>query len=370
MRVLILISTAFTILVSGFLFKDELIDIVKPELTIVDVADLGIHSTVIVQTNTIIPEERRAAGQAGILGSGTGVIIKTEGDEAWIITNRHVIDNVIKVPTKLKLEVTIAGRPWTYPASLVGYDSIVDVAVLKIKKQDREEWNAISFSEDTFDIVEGESVVSVGHGAGLFWSVTSGIISGTDRFMVEKYNFLLQHDAVINQGNSGGAVFNMNGEIVCINELLLSPGASSGNAAWNGISLCIPSWQAKRSVDQILEKGFVTYPEYDFGIDMISTPKEVQDIEDITKKEGRLYTVITNVPEDSKAQRIGLKEGDIIVSLNNQRVVTMLHFIKLVLQHEANEKVKIKVLRNGEYLTFDYVLGVLKIPGQSVIEIK
>jgi len=329
---------------------------------VVDLADKIILSTVIVSTDTIDEKYKQEAASRGLLGQGTGFFIEVTDTHAWVLTNHHVIESYIKLGSNLlKLKVKAAGRPWGYDAELVGIDKVTDLAILKIAKKDNEEWTALKWGDTWEDAIEyGQAVLTVGHGLGQYWSVSKGVITGKDRITNAPFNFMIQHDAMINQGHSGGPLVNNKGEVIGVNTMLLSPGKS-----WSGVSLAVVGWQAQRSIDQIMKKGFVTYPEYDFTIDLV-TLEEAQKQDEFNKGDvkKRSYIKIAEVPKDGKAEEAGFKDNDIILKVDSNRAHHVVIWLENILGKEADEVIAITVLRDfNQIIVLNYKLNRLDIKG-------
>jgi len=329
---------------------------------VVDLADKIIDSTVIVNIDTVDEKDKQEAARSGVLGHGTGFFIKVTDTHAWVLTNHHVIENYIKLGSELlKIQIKPAGRPWAYDAELIGIDKVTDLAVLKIAKKDNENWTALKWGDTWEDAIEyGQAVLTVGHGLGQFWSVSRGVITGKDRITNAPFNFMIQHDAMINQGHSGGPLVNNNGEVIGVNTLLLSPGKS-----WSGVSLAVVGWQAQRSIEQIMEKGFVTYPEYDFTIDLV-TLEEAQKQDEFNKGDvkKRSYIKIVDVPEDSESWKSGIRPNDIILKVGTNRAHHVVMWLENILNSSEDEVITITLLRDFEKeITVLYKLNRLDIDG-------
>jgi S1-C subfamily serine protease len=322
-------------------------------------------STVVVTVTTIDPEQERIATAAGQTGSGTGFFVKVDDEHAWIVTNHHVIESYRNFPMHLKIEVLAANRPWTYSAELVGSDPMSDIAVIKIKKMDMEtDWKALEWAdEDSY--LEGERVLTVGHGLNLQWTVTTGIISALDRIQFQPLQFMIQHDAVINQGNSGGALVNYSGKVVGVNSLILSPTIVVGpmRKGWDGVSLAVNGWQAERAVNSIIETGEVVYPRFDGFKIVVPTIEEAQHVHKQMGKKHRSYAKIVEVDETKEAYKNGMRDGDIMTQVNGKDVWGLLHFIKACMRHQPGDVIKITLLRGEELITMDYTL--LLFPGEE-----
>jgi putative serine protease PepD len=329
---------------------------------VVDLADKIIDSTVIVSTDTVDEKNKQEAARSGVIGHGTGFFIKVTDTHAWVLTNHHVIESYIKLGSDLlKIQVKAAGRPWTYDAELVGIDKLTDLAVLKIAKKDNEDWVSLKWGDTWENAIEyGQAVLTVGHGLGQYWSVSRGVITGKDRITNAPFNFMIQHDAMINQGHSGGPLVNNNGEVIGVNTLLLSPGKS-----WSGVSLAVVGWQAQRSIGQIMEKGFVTYPEYDFTIDLV-TLEEAQKQDEFNKGDvkKRSYLKIAEVPKGGKAEKAGFKDNDIILKVGKNRAHHVVIWLENILGKRVNEVITITILRDfNQIVLLNYQLDRLDVKG-------
>jgi len=272
-------------------------------------------------------------------GIGTGFFIN---DEGYIVTNAHVV----KGATTLK--IFYWDSPLEYgDAEIVGIDEIADIAVVKINPEGPTkfvEWG------DSDKLEMGSDVIAIGHGLSMPWAVTKGIISYVDRSPDKSKPMITynQSDTVINQGNSGGPLFDMCGKVVGVNTLLFSRTGS-----FSGVGFSIPSNLAKRSVDQIIEKGYTTYPAIGIQMKVVSTLEERKHLLSI----GIESVVKVDKPsEGGAAELAGLKSGDILVEVGGHEIVGSLDIIKQLWYNEIGDILKVKVYRDGEFMTFDVKL--------------
>lgn len=276
-------------------------------------------------------------------GVGTGFFIN---DNGYIVTNAHVVKNASS------LRIYYWESPLEYSeAEIVGVDEIADIAVIRINPEGPTKFVKWGDSEK---LEIGEDVIAIGHGLSMPWAVTKGIISYKDRRPdttkpMITYN---QSDTVINQGNSGGPLFNMCGEVIGVNTLLFSRTGS-----FSGVGFSVPSDLAKRSVDQIIEKGYVTYPAIGIHMKAVETLEERQELLD---KGISSVVKVDKTPEDGAAFVAGLKSDDVIVSVGGEEVIGSLDIIKQLWYNDIGDTLKVKVYRDGKFITFDVKLKEFK----------
>ncbi|WP_138379417.1 DegQ family serine endoprotease [Luteithermobacter gelatinilyticus] len=269
---------------------------------------------------------------------GSGFIISSEG---IIVTNNHVIEDADEVSVRMH-------DGTEYDAEIVGKDTKVDLAVLRVKA--KKPLPYVTFGDDTKSRV-GDWVVAIGNPYGLGGTVTAGIISARNRDINSgPYDDYLQTDASINRGNSGGPMFNMDGEVIGINTAIYSP--SGGNI---GIGFAVPSSQAKRVIDQILEYGHVRRGW--LGVTIQAVTEEIAESLGLDEARGALVSTVNN---GSPADDAGIESGDIILEFDGKDVEEMRELPRLVADTEIGKTVKVKVLRKGKIKTLKVTIAELK----------
>ncbi|WP_448547494.1 DegQ family serine endoprotease [Thalassotalea fusca] len=269
--------------------------------------------------------------------AGSGVIVDAE--DGIVMTNYHVIKQADDIRVSL-----VDGR--SYQAKIIGSDPDLDIAILEI---DADELTEVKLS-DSNQVEVGDFVVAIGNPFGLGQTVTTGVVSALGRsgLGIEGYENFIQTDASINPGNSGGALVNLAGELVGINTAIIAP--AGGNV---GIGFAIPSNMAKSSMEQILTHGEVKRGQIGVGIQDI-TP-DLRDAFDL--ENGMVGVLVTNVVEDSPADKAGIKSGDIITQVNGQATRSTGQLRSVIGTHAIGQKVKVTLYRDNKYKTLTVKIG-------------
>lgn len=268
---------------------------------------------------------------------GSGVIISADG---YILTNDHVVDNADEI------KVQLAGGK-TYPATVQGVDPKLDLALLKIETHETLPTVKLGDS-DALEI--GEWVMAIGNPFGLEQTVTVGIVSAKGRVIgAGPYDDFIQTDASINPGNSGGPLFNASGEVIGINAAIVAGG--------QGIGFAIPINAAKNILPQLKATGHVTRGWLGVTIQHVS-----EDLADSFGLEDTSGALISSVIEDSPAARAGLKRGDIITTLNDQKITTMNDLPRLVAEIPVGNTAQLSVFRDGKTREITVQVGELDAP--------
>ena len=236
---------------------------------------------------------------------GSGFVIDGEG---YIVTNNHVIQGAEDITVILRDDTQLK-------AKLIGSDSRVDVALLKVEPPNKKPLPAIKFGDSDKERV-GDWVIAIGNPFGLGHSVTAGIISARGRALIDSLDDYLQTDAAINKGNSGGPLFNADGEVIGVNTAIYSP---SGTNA--GLAFSIPSNLVKQVADQLREFGKVKRGW--IGVSYQSVTDDIADSFGLDRARGVL---VANVTADGPAAKAGVKRNDIILSFAGQDVLDLRRF--------------------------------------------
>ncbi|MDC1151239.1 Do family serine endopeptidase [Pelagibacteraceae bacterium] len=276
------------------------------------------------------PKER----QASALGSG--FIIKEDG---IVITNNHVIANAE--------DILVRVGDKEYKAKLVGTDPYMDVAVLKMETKDK--FKPVKFGDSDLARV-GDWAIAIGNPFGLGGTVTAGIISARNRDInLTRYDDFIQTDASINQGNSGGPLFNLKGEVIGINTAIL------GQSGSIGIGFAIPANAASNVIDQLVEFGETKRGW--LGVRIQEVTKEIAEVEKLKKPQGAL---VASVGENSPADKAGVKAADIILEFDGKKIDTMRKLPKVVANTKVGKSVKLKIWRDKKLITKTLTLGRLE----------
>ena len=278
------------------------------------------------------PTERKASSL------GSGFIVDKEGT---VITNNHVINNAEDIVVRVGEK--------EYKAKIVGADPYMDIAVLKIDSKDT--FTPVKFGDSDKARV-GDWVMAIGNPFGLGGTVTAGIIPARNRDInLTRYDDFIQTDASINQGNSGGPLFNMDGDVVGINTAIIAPNQSGSI----GIGFAIPSNAASSVIDQLVKFGETKRGW--LGVRIQEVTKEIADVEKLKNTEGAL---VASVGEKSPAEKAGLQPGDIILKFDGQKIDTMRTLPKLVSRTEVGKTVELEIWRDKKLITKKLTLGRLE----------
>ncbi|MFQ6606408.1 MAG: S1C family serine protease [Fidelibacterota bacterium] len=287
-----------------------------------------------------------------VKSSGSGVVISPDG---YIITNYHVVENATQVV------VTLPGGK-EYDAEIVGTDRISDIALLKLDGQDFP-YARLGNSDD---LIIGEWVVALGNPFGLFDvnkqpSATVGIISAVNMdFGVQQggrvYKDMIQTDAAINRGNSGGPLVNSRGEVIGINTFIFTGSQFSEGSI--GIGFAIPISQAKRIAEELKNSGRIDR-SFATGLTVQPLTSKIARYLEIPFSRG---VIVVEIEKGSSAEKAHLKEGDIIVGVNGKPVRNSRDILQIIEEEDLRQgdKLKLRIYRDGKYRTTNLVLGKVR----------
>lgn len=309
-------------------------------LTTEQVADLVSPSVVVITTEQVVYSQWSWYGQNQVeSGAGSGVIISSDG---YILTCAHVVDGASTIT------VTIGDKDYT--ATLVGEDTTSDIAVIKIDADGLTP--ATVGNSDSLKV--GQSVMAVGNPLGeLGGTVTGGMISALNRSVTIQGSSsvntmsLIQMDASVSPGNSGGGLFNMNGELVGI------VNAKSSSSDAEGLGFAIPINDAIKVAQELLENGYVTGRPY-LGITYLA----VTDAQTASQLGVNAYGVyVVEVVKGGPAEKAGLQAGDRIVSVDGTEIASKDDLGTLMQEHAAGDTLSITIARDGQMQTVNVTLG-------------
>ena len=282
--------------------------------------------------------------------TGSGIIISEDG---YILTNNHVIstsstdssnsNSYYQISEASKITVTLFGDTTEYEASIVGKDEETDLAVIKIDK------TGLTKAEfaDSDSIKVGEFAMAVGNPVGMDSTVTCGIVSAVNREVTDsdgKTYTLIQTDAAINEGNSGGALVNSEGKVIGINTLKLS------GTGIEGIGFAIPINSTTDITSQLIEYSKVKRPY--IGITGMDLSEELAKANNLV-----VGVYVKSVEDFSSAEKAGIKPGDVIIEADGTKVTTMDDLNKVKNSHKIGDEMKIKVNRDGQERELTVTLG-------------
>ncbi|MBP5857901.1 DegQ family serine endoprotease [Marivibrio halodurans] len=275
--------------------------------------------------------------QAQSLGSGFVV----DAEAGIVITNNHVIEGADEIKVILQDDTELT-------AELLGTDPKTDVAVLSVGEG--HELQEVPFGDSDGARI-GDWVVAIGNPLGFGGTVTAGIVSARGRDInAGPYDNFIQTDAPINRGNSGGPLFNMDGQVIGINTAIISQTGGS-----IGIGFAVPSNQAEQVIKQIREYGTTRRGWLGVGIQEVSP-----DIADSLGLEEAAGALVANVYEKSPAERAGFKSGDVVLRFDGQKVPSQRALPRMVANTDVGKEVDVVVWRNGEEKTLKVTLGELE----------
>ena len=279
--------------------------------------------------------------------SGSGFVFSKDG---YILTNYHVVDDSTSITVSMY-------DGTTYDAKLVGYDESNDVAVLKVEATDLVP--VVLGNSDNLNV--GDSVVAIGNPLGeLTFSLTAGSISAKDRDITMSNGSsmqLLQTDCAINSGNSGGALFNLYGEVVGITNAKYSSSSSSSTASIDNIGFAIPINKARSIAESIIEKGYVSKPYVGVSVATVSEETQMYGLPQGAS--------VQQIVENSPAAEAGLQINDIITHVNGNEIASSNDMVAAVRNAAIGDELKLTVYRMGKTVEVTVTVGEQKTSVQE-----
>ena len=287
-----------------------------------------------------MPQPDRRGGGRGRLpqSSGSGFIIS---DDGYVVTNAHVIDSAANIVVTLKDRREL-------DAKVIGVDEASDIALLKI---DAKGLPAVTMG-DSSDLRVGQWVVAIGAPFGLEHSASQGIVSALARSLKQRnttYVPFIQTDVAVNPGNSGGPLFDLNGNVVGVNSMIYSR-----SGGYQGISFSIPANTVKNVVNQLKEKGFVSRGK--LGVHIQDVDQELADSFNLPGPTGAL---VANVEQGSAADKAGFQRGDVIITYGKTPIYTSSDLPPLVGNTEIGKEVSVTLIRAGAEKKLNVIVGKL-----------
>ena len=345
-------STNFTIPVSNSSSSSSFVE----NTDFSEAAEKTVHAVVHVTSTTTYIQPRsifdyynRKGEQIQKGSTGSGVVISEDG---YIVTNNHVIDNADE------LTVTLNNQK-SYKARVIGFDKKTDIALLKIEADDKLDY--IPFG-DSNNIKIGEWVLAVGNPYNLTSTVTAGIISAKSRDLDGDKNIqsFLQTDAVVNPGNSGGALVNTKGELIGINTAI-----SSRTGSYIGYSFAVPSNITQKVVQDILEYGNVQQAV--LGVSGFGLNNGIANKLELNDTEGYY---ISEIESNSGAEKAGLKAGDVIKKIDNTIIAKSSDLTGYLSTKRPNNTIQVEVLRKGKTKTITVKLSDKSVLTQKAFQLE
>lgn len=297
-----------------------------------------------------IPQLRQKGTQKQEVGGGTGFIISQDG---LMLTNKHVVLDKTAEYTAFTNE----GKK--YSIKVLALDPVQDLAIAKIQSQNAETFPAVELGNSS-GIQIGQSAIAIGNALGEFRNTVSvGIVSGLQRTISasggegfsEILEDIIQTDAAINSGNSGGPLLNLRGQVIGINTAV-AQGA-------NSIGFAIPIDRAKRAIDQVIKTNKISYPF--LGVRYALVNEDIKEKYKLSYDYGALVLKGENnepaITAGSSAEKAGLKENDLILEVNGEKITQQNSMAKIIQKYNVNDKINLKVIRDGKEINVEVLLG-------------
>ena len=305
----------------------------------------GVGPAVVTVVGTLSGRATFWGVTADTQSSGSGIIISQDG---YVLTNNHVVEGASK------LSVILADGT-SLPAELTGTDLYADLAVLKVSGK----MPAVAALGNSDQLKPGETAIAIGSPLGSFRNtVTVGVISATGRSMDTGNGYqmenMIQTDAAINQGNSGGPLVNLAGEVIGINTMIVR-GNGYSSAVAEGLGFSIPANTARTVSEQIIQKGYFARP--DLGVNWVDIIPSIATRYDLPVQWG---AYVREVSVGGPAQQAGILANDIITRVGDHAIGESSSFLNALFYYKPGEKVAIEVKRSGSTLTLTATLREMR----------
>jgi serine protease Do len=297
-----------------------------------------------------IPQYKQKGTEKKEVGGGSGFIVS---DDGLVLTNKHVVID------KEAEYTVLTNNGQRYTAKVLALDPVQDLAIVKITSQNGEKFSAIKLG-DSAGIQIGQGAIAIGNALGEFRNTVSvGIVSGLSRTILasgtggfsETLEDIIQTDAAINSGNSGGPLLNLKGEVIGINTAM-AQGA-------NSIGFAIPINRAKKDIEQVMATNKITYPF--LGVRYSLVNEKIKEKYKLSYDYGALILKGENgevaITAGSSAEKAGLKENDLILEAGGEKITQENSMAKIIQKYNPNDKITLKVFRDGIEIFIDVVLG-------------
>ena len=340
----------FSIFVISCATNSNNISIQKNNNDLPSIIDRAKKSIVYIMASSIEKPETNPA----LNSACSGVVVESQ----HIITNYHCVYNM----KYLKIFFW-DNQDWEeYDLEVVGEDPLADLALLRVPDK-KEILPYLKISVET--VKEGEDVIAIGHPMGMAWSITKGIVSNRDRYARHPFIKALQTDAAINQGNSGGPLLNMKGEVIGINTLLISKAGQNA-----GLGISVRGDVVKKSYESMLETGIVDRPAIGVMISQLGSESQRKTILKEYPKADEIFIPNTFgllVSEDKKIAD-GVKLWDTIVAINDNLVNNGVDLSDEVIKYEVGDTITLTVIRKKKYIKVDIELQVYEVPVETMYQ--
>ncbi|KRN95019.1 S1C family serine protease [Pediococcus stilesii] len=336
--------------------KDSVVSVINLQKTSSNSSD-SIISSIFGDQSGSSSSKSSSSGELETASEGSGVIYKKSGDSAYIVTNNHVVSG------SNSLEIIMSDGK-KMPAKIVGTDSVTDLAVLKINSS---AVTTVASFGDSDNIKVGETALAIGSPLGSQYatSLTQGIISAKKRTVETTSEdgqgaseaTVIQTDAAINSGNSGGPLINLAGQVIGINSMKLSSSGSGDNATVEGMGFAIPSNEVVSIIDQLVKDGKITRPA--LGVSLVDLTEISSSQQKSILKLPTSVTdgaVIMQTTNDGPAKNAGLKKYDVVTKIDGKAITDTAGLREALYKHKINDTIEVGYYRDGKYKTVNVKL--------------